>query len=179
METVTCVIEGTLANERTRWLETWRAYPLNRPSDTGYSWSPIFQCATTWPSFAVATNWIAAHSPSGGFPGLEAVRVRSYDEVHRLGIMYLCQAVQKAVEENCGFLESRDLQILAAFEPNRQVLVRCSGCRFLTAASNAEHIIEALEKHYSGQGGRALDYCRDISLPTTDPAWSSSKTRRV
>jgi hypothetical protein len=72
-------------------------------------------------------------------------------------------ALEIKIMKQGGFLHQPDLIALIAQERLRPVLVRHQGCRFVAPADCATHIIEALEA--------ANDYCRDVSLPTTDRIW--------
>lgn len=64
-----------------------------------------------------------------------------------------------------GFLAKEDVGIIANCEETRlqQCLIRFQGCRLVCAAQDVKHIIESLEN--SG------DYCRDVSIPASDPIW--------
>lgn len=62
------------------------------------------------------------------------------------------------IKENHGFMNEKDLEILAKVCRLHPVLVRCGGGRFTCPAQDAEHFIEII-----GKEGR--DYVRDVSLP--------------
>jgi hypothetical protein len=62
-----------------------------------------------------------------------------------------------------GFISPAELNELGTLDRLRMVLVRFHQGRFLIASQSCADAIEAIEK-----GGW---YCRDVSLPTTDPAY--------
>lgn len=69
-------------------------------------------------------------------------------------------ALAKRIDEQFGCLSLRDVQELCEIDRFWQVLVRCGGGRFITAAQNVEWLAQVVEK-----GG---DYVRDFSLVVDD-----------
>ena len=67
-------------------------------------------------------------------------------------------AVDASVKARYGFVDARDLAIMAAHPTRRLtlILVRMGACRFIAPAQDCKAIIDALEA--------AGDYCRDASL---------------
>jgi hypothetical protein len=71
----------------------------------------------------------------------------------------------KAKDEG-GFLNEFMIEQIAEQDPARQLLVRCNLGRFLCAARECLARVAEVNE-------RPDDYVRDVSLPTTDPVWSS------
>jgi len=74
--------------------------------------------------------------------------------------------LENVVRHNYGFLKQENIDLLALDKNLRlqQCLIRFQGCRLVCSAQDVRHIIESLEKNG--------DYCRDVSIPASDPIWS-------
>lgn len=79
----------------------------------------------------------------------------------------LNRVLQVVVRDRQGFLTKNDLEVIAAQDRHRLILVRCGCGRFLCPADNVQHFMNIIAR--DGQ-----DYVRDISLPTSDAIWKQS-----
>jgi hypothetical protein len=121
-----------------------------------------------------AESALQATTPSQGWPGLVTVRLRHESEAYHEGGKLVAAVIREAIaSDRYGYLTEADIDTLHAYQPQRQLLVRASGCRFTTGAASVRHIADALSAYYNGDPahGRGLDYVRDCSLPSSDPGW--------
>jgi hypothetical protein len=193
MNTERWVIQGERAGGRPCWLQT----SIGPKGDVFASWTLELPGASRYHTAANAEQTLQAHTTSGGWPGLvgpvgglagyrrasgRTVRIRRAGEASLEGRQAVARVVKDAIlGERYGYLTEADLETLTAYEPLRQVLVRCAACRFVTAAASVRHIVAALEAYHTGDGGtgRGLDYCRDVCLPSSDPGWQQYRTDRA
>lgn len=73
------------------------------------------------------------------------------------------EEILRVASRSGGFLSKNDIDDIASKDRLRQLLVRCGACRFLAAAQDINHLIKAVNA--------IGDYVRDVSLPTSDPAY--------
>ena len=71
--------------------------------------------------------------------------------------MDIIQTIE-TIEARGGFVVTKDMPALIAYNPLFKVLVRFNGCRLVAPVQSVDHIIAAMER-----GG---DYCRDVQLAT-------------
>ena len=80
-------------------------------------------------------------------------------------MMTLEALLRRSAVDYGGFLPDELIEDLVTLDRLRQVLVRCSECRFVCAAQDVAHLCGLID----GAGG--TDYVRDVSLLATDPAF--------
>lgn len=76
------------------------------------------------------------------------------------------EILENAIRLRHGFLKQDDVKALSMDSKYRlqQCLIRFHGCRLVCPAQDVEHIIISLEKNG--------DYCRDVSIPASDPIYA-------
>ena len=79
--------------------------------------------------------------------------------------------VLSVASRNHGFLSNDDIDSLATLDPDRGLLVRCNMGRFVIPAMYCRLVADAIDG--AGRG----DWVRDVSLPSTDPAFKGDLSR--
>ncbi len=78
----------------------------------------------------------------------------------------LARVLKTAIDEHGGFLRDGDVAVIAQYDRQRLILVRCGCGRFLAPAQNVAHFAAIIEREGS-------DYVRDLSLSADDPIYRS------
>lgn len=86
---------------------------------------------------------------------------------------------EKIVQQDGFLMDDNDVAKLAQLVPEAQVLVRCNGGRFITAAASVKHFSDIVERDFDTLSGgdiantvqavtQGADYVRDCSLLAKD-----------